>query len=224
MRSVAFAFTLMCSGSFAAHTAVAQSPRGNVAEASLPAQPAGASALADSRTASIPIAAAYHVARQGPSALRDGPDGRVLAEIGPAARVELTARDRGWVRVRVEGWVREDDVAPADSAEHGTLSAADLRAEPQANRGRTVHWTVQVLAFQTADPLRRDLAPDEPYLLARGPGSEHALLYLAIPPHLLGAARAIPSLANALVTARVRTGRSAPSGVPVLELLNIARR
>ncbi len=86
-----------------------------------------------------------------------------------------------------------------------------------------LRWEVQLLAFQTADPLRRDLAPDEPYLLARGPGAEHALLYLTVPPSLLTFARSLAPLSNIVVTARVRTGRSEPAGVPVLELLSIAR-
>jgi hypothetical protein len=134
------------------------------------------------------------------------------------------ARERGWVRVRVEGWVLERDATAADSLLRAELSAADLRADPEGTRGRMVRWDVQVLAFQTADPLRRDMAPDEPYLLARGPGTENALLYLAIPPSLVPTARAVPSLTSVTVTARVRSGRSEPVGVPILDLQSLARR
>jgi hypothetical protein len=84
---------------------------------------------------------------------------------------------------------------------------------------------VQVLSpIQRADVLRRELAENEPYLIARGPEQESALLYLAIPPSLLDAAGAIAPLTNVVITARVRSGRSAPVGVPILDLISIVRR
>lgn len=159
--------------------------------------------------------------------LRDAPAGeRRIADVpaGPGSVVTPLARERGWVRIRVEGWVPETDLAPADSALRVPLSAADLRADPRGTRGRTVRWDVEVLALQTADPLRRELAADEPYLLARGPGKENALLYLTVPPSLLGAARALPALTPITVIARVRNGRSEPVGVPILDLQSITRR
>jgi hypothetical protein len=86
-------------------------------------------------------------------------------------------------------------------------------------------WDVRVYALQTADPLRKGLAPEEPYLLASGPGSENAVLYVAIPPSLLETARttaALGPVAVALV-ATVRTGRSEPVGVPILDAVSLAR-
>lgn len=154
--------------------------------------------------------------------IRTAPDGRAVATLLPRGRAEIVARDRDWVRVRVEGWVRERDLIPVDSGVQ-MLSAADLRADPEGTRGQTVRWQVQLLAFQTADRLRRDMAPDEPYLLARGPGRENALLYLALPPSLVQTARAIPALSQIVVTARVRTGRSDPVGVPILDVQSIVR-
>jgi hypothetical protein len=105
-----------------------------------------------------------------------------------------------------------------------SVSAADLRAQPERYEGQTVRWDVQKIALQTADPLRKGLAPDEPYLLARGPGEEHSLLYLALPPSLVEQARRVEPLAHIVVTARVRTGRSEPSGVPLLDVVSIAER
>ena len=156
--------------------------------------------------------------------LADAPEGHPLARLEPGAKMTPLARERGWVRVRVEGWVLERDATAADSLLRAELSAADLRADPEGTRGRVVRWDVQVLAFQTADPLRRDMAPDEPYLLARGPGTENALLYLALPPSLVESARTLPSLSSVTVTARVRKGRSEPVGVPILDLQSLARR
>lgn len=156
--------------------------------------------------------------------LRTAPGDRAVATLDSSARVQVLAHDRGWSRVRVEGWIRDEDLEPADAARYPSLSAADLRADPDASRGKTVRWRVQVIALQTADPLRRDLAPNEPYLLAKGPGSEDALLYLAVPPSLLPAARDLDPLSIITVVARVRVGRSTPSGVPILDIERIAQR
>jgi hypothetical protein len=104
------------------------------------------------------------------------------------------------------------------------LSAADLRADPDATHGKTVQWDVQILSLQIADPLRPEMARDEPYLLAKGPGTEDALLYLAVPPSLLAQAKALPPLTRVLITARVRSGHSEPVGIPILDLRSISKR
>jgi hypothetical protein len=151
--------------------------------------------------------------------LRNAPNGLVVGQLGAGTIVTPLARSRGWVRVRADIWVPERDVVPADSSFGASLTAADLRADPEGTRGKTVRWEVQVLALQYADPLRRDLAEGEPYFLAKGPGAEDQLLYLAIPPSLLADGRATQPLTRLLVTARVRTGRSQPVGIPILDLI-----
>ncbi|HWE42367.1 MAG TPA: hypothetical protein VG432_07675 [Gemmatimonadaceae bacterium] len=158
------------------------------------------------------------------TAIAASPGGERLGSLGPGARATVTGRERGWVRVQVEGWVREADLSVADTALRGALSAADLRADPDGTAGRLVHWEVEVLAHQVADPLRKGLTDQEPYLLAQGPAGENALLYLAIPPSLAATARELPDLSRAIITARVRSGRSEPVGIPVLELLTIVGR
>ncbi len=106
------------------------------------------------------------------------------------------------------------------------LTAAALRADPTGTQGKTVQWDVRVFALQTADPLRKGLAPEEPYLLATGPGSENAVLYVAIPPSLLETARTAAAVAPVpvVLVATVRTGRSEPVGVPILDAVSLARR
>lgn len=164
----------------------------------------------------------YAAAR--PTKLLTTPSGRVSGELPLGTIVEPLARDHGWVKVRIEGWVKEGDLAPADSSYASSITAADLRAEPERMRGKTVRWEVQILSLQTADPLRSDFAKDEPYLLARGPGSENAILYLAVPPSLLQEVKSIPPLTPMIITARVRTGRSEPVGTPILDLKSISKR
>lgn len=156
--------------------------------------------------------------------LRDAPDGKPAGSADSAARMRIVARDHGWARVELEGWVRESELVPFDSASVSAVSAADLRSDPDHYKGSIVRWVVQAIAVQQADPLRKGLSPDEPYLLARGPGSESSLLYLALPASLVASAKALQPLSDILVLARVRAGRSEPSGVPVLDVLRIVPR
>ena len=164
---------------------------------------------------------AYTVAK--PTVIRSAPDAAPVGELRAGAGVEVIGHDRGWVRVRTEAWIPASEIVPADTAYRASLSAADLRADPDGTRGKVVRWMVQSIALQTADPLRHGLAADEPYLLARGPGKENALLYLVVPPSLLGTARALSPLDSIAITARVRDGRSDPVGVPILDLQSIRR-
>jgi hypothetical protein len=146
-----------------------------------------------------------------------------VAQVQNGAALIPLARDRGWVRVRLEGWVREGDLVAGDSTLE-TLTAADLRVNPARYAGRLVRWKVVALAFQTADPLRKDMRPNEPYLLARGPGAENALMYLALPPGLVDKARGLGPMTPIVVTARIRTGRADPSGVPILDVQSLTTR
>ncbi|MBM3907560.1 MAG: hypothetical protein FJ363_05700 [Gemmatimonadetes bacterium] len=193
------------------------------------AKPTGAAPTAAADTAA-PDPSAIELLPEGvlrvarTAVARNAPNGAVVGQIGGGTYVVPLARSRGWVRIRAELWVPERDVVPADTSFGASLSAADLRADPEGTRGKTVRWEVQVLALQYADPLRRDLAKDEPYFLAKGPGSEDQLLYLAIPPSLLSEARSTQALTRLLVTARVRTGRSQPVGIPILDVISFSRQ
>jgi hypothetical protein len=153
--------------------------------------------------------------------LRESPGGRSIATLADSARIESLYRERGWVRVRVEGWVRDAEVDVADSSLRSALMPSDLRADPEGTKGKLVRWEVQKIALQNADPLQRDMARDEPYMLARGPGADHALVYLSLPPSLIVPARRIAPLAFVTVIARVRNGRSAPGGVPILDVQSL---
>ena len=145
-----------------------------------------------------------------------------VAQMAKGATVQVIGRDREWVRVRIEGWVRESDLTVADSTLR-PLSAADIRSDPAGSQGKLVQWRVQAVALQTADPLRSDLRTGEQYLLALGPGAEKTLVYIAVPDSLLATARSLPPLAEITVTARVRNGRSEPAGVPILDLQSLTR-
>ena len=193
----------------------------SVASAKPPAPPAPPAAPAVSPASPVP-AGAMSVSK--PTKLLAAPAGSAVAELAAGTVVQTLAHDHGFAKVRIEGWVPERELSPADSSLGAQLTAADLRADPEGTRGKTVQWEVEILSLQTADPLRRELARDEPYLLAKGPGAENALLYLAVPPSLLNQAKALPPLTRVLITARVRAGKSEPVGTPILDLKSISKR
>jgi hypothetical protein len=156
--------------------------------------------------------------------LLTSPGGTGTGTLATGAIVEPLLRDRGWVKVKVEGWVNERDLVPADSAFMGGITVSDLRADPAKMRGKILHWEVQILSLQIADGLRPDLGRDEPYLLARGPAGDNSLLYLAVPPSLLAQAKGIAPLTSMIITARVRNGKSEPVGTPILDLTAMSKK
>ena len=168
----------------------------------------------------------YNAARA--AAIRTAPasDASASTTVGQVNRgstLEVIARDRGWARVRLEGWVREADLVLADSSLR-PLSAADIRSDPAAAQGKLVRWEVQAVSLQTADALRTGLTAGEPYLLALGPGVEKTLVYLAVPPGLLPMARNLLPMADIVVVARVRNGRSEPAGISVLDIQSLTKQ
>lgn len=187
------------------------------------AAPAVATASPVAAETATPVPAGAFLAPRG-AVMQSSPTGTPTATLAAGALIEPLVRDRGWVKVRMEGWVNERDLVPTDSDFNARLTAADLRADPDGTRGKIVRWEVQLLSLQYADPLRRDLARDEPYFLARGPGAENALLYLAVPPSMLKDAKTMAPLTTVIITARVRTGRSDPGGTPILDLQSLAKR
>jgi hypothetical protein len=159
----------------------------------------------------------------GAATFRATPNGSPLAVLRAGISVQPLATDKEWTRVRVDGWIRSSELVAATAKGAGETSAADLRADPNGMKGKIVHWDVEALSYQVSDGLRRELN-GEPYLLALGPGKERAILYFAVPDSLISQARALAPLSIVSVTARVRSGRSQPAGVPILDLLELSRR
>jgi hypothetical protein len=199
-------------------------PPPNTKAATPAAAPAPVAVAATTKASTIRSLSDSTLVPIGNVALRAAPDAKPLATLAQGTNLVPLARDRGWVRVRVEGWVPEKDLAPADTSVRMGVSAADLRSDPVGAKGKVVRWSVQLLAKQKADVLRRDLTPDETYWLARGPYEENALLYLVVPPALMSSAGSLTELSQVLITARVRTGKSDLVGVPILDLLTITPR
>lgn len=156
-----------------------------------------------------------------PRTLLARPGGDTLGALAPGAPVELIGREGEWARVRVEGWVRVPPGAALAPPRPGQVSLAALRGDPERYRGRTIRWEVRYVGLQRADTLRTDLAPGEPYMLARDPGGEPGFVYVVVPARLLPEVRRLTPMQRVTVVARVRTGRSALMGHPVLELTEL---
>jgi len=154
--------------------------------------------------------------------LRRAPGAPAAGTLEAEMPVRVTARAGEWVRIEAQGWVRESEVRPAGSSALNSVTAAELRSDPERFRGRLLRWTIQFIAFQTADDLRPDFTPGERYILARGPAPEYAFAYVVVPPDKVAQVTRIEPLASVSIVARVRAGRSTFLGNPILELVDIS--
>lgn len=137
--------------------------------------------------------------------------------------VRVTARAGEWVRVEVQGWVRDNQIRLSDEGILTDVTAAELRATPDQYRGKLLRWTIQFLALQTADDLRPDFTPGQRYILARGPAPEYAFVYVVVPADRLADVARLDALASVTILARVRNGRSAYLANPILELVDLSQ-
>jgi hypothetical protein len=139
------------------------------------------------------------------------------------AGLEVIDHQEGWTRVRVEGWVRTTALAATvdTGAVLANLAPEVLLSSPEGFRGRVLEWQVQFIALDRAERIRADFTEGEPFILARPPGDQPGFVYLAVPAELVAQAEALMPLQQMTVLARVRTGRSAQMGAPILDLLEI---
>lgn len=150
----------------------------------------------------------------GGATLASAPSGPPLATLEVPVPATVLERRDGWAKVRLEGWVRETNIG--EGGRSGGPSAADIRANPDRFVGETVEWTMQVLAIQTADELRPELPPGQPYVLARGPLPETGFIYLVVSREEAAKFRAMEPLAKVRIRATIRAGRSRFLPTPVL--------
>jgi SH3-like domain-containing protein len=150
----------------------------------------------------------------------ESPTGR----LEPETPVRIQARSGEWVRVQLDGWVRESDLKPSSPGVLVGVSGAEVRAQPAEFENRVVQWVVQLIAIQSADELRREIPVGQRYLLTRGPLPESGFVYVIPTPEQLAQIERLPPLAELTIVGRVRSGRSQYLGNPVLTLLEFAAR
>jgi hypothetical protein len=159
-----------------------------------------------------------------PTELRRVPEGDVSGSLAEGAPVHVLARSGDWVRVATEGWVRESDLKPQAAGVLVGVSGAELRARPSAFEGKVVQWTVQFIALQTADELRREIPRGQRYMLARGPLPEAGFLYVILTADQLQQIQQLQPLAELVIVGRIKVARSHYLGNPVVELLDMSVR
>jgi hypothetical protein len=148
------------------------------------------------------------------------PDSVSIATLPAGTPARVVARSGEWVRIQVEGWVREADVAPSEGGVLSGVSAAEVRASPERFVGQTLDWRVQVIAVQIADELRPEMRSGQPYLLTRGPLPEPGFVYITIPPERIAEFRALPPLHEVTLRVTLKAARTRYLATPVAELVS----
>lgn len=194
------------------------------ARAAAPAPVTGQAAGSGTPAAAGGARGEYTVAGPGGSTLLESPQGDTLARVAPGASVQVLSREGNLARVRVEGWTFAASLVGADTAAATVLhdiSTAELAEDPERYRGRLVDWSIQFIAIQQAERFRTDFLEGEPFILARGPGDEPGFVYVAVPPERVDEVRRLAPLQRVRVLGRVRAAKSALTGAPVLDLLEL---
>jgi hypothetical protein len=147
------------------------------------------------------------------------PDSGAMTTLPAGTAARVVGRSGEWVRVQVEGWVRESDVKPAQAGVLAGISAAEIRATPERFVGQTLDWHLQIIAVQLADELRPEMPSGQPYLLTRGPLPEPGFVYVMIPPERVAEFRALPALHEMTLRVRLKAARTRYLPTPVAELV-----
>jgi hypothetical protein len=169
--------------------------------------------------------AASPAATEGVQTLREtglspAPDSAATATLPAGTPARVVGRSGEWVRVQVEGWVRQADVKPAEAGVLAGISAAEVRAAPERFVGQTLDWRLQIIAVQLADELRPEMPPGQPYLLTRGPLPEAGFVYVMIPAERVAEFRALPALHEMTLRITLKAARSRYLATPVAELVS----
>ena len=175
--------------------------------------PAQAAATASDGTERIEVARG--------TGLLVAPEGASIAALQPGATARVLGRSGEWVRVQMEGWVREPDLKAASGNALVGVTAAEVRANPDRYVGQVVEWRMQYVAAQVADDLRPEMPAGQPYILARGPLPEPGFLYVMVPRDQVARFQALPPLAEVTIRATIRAARSRFLATPVVELQSV---
>jgi hypothetical protein len=86
-----------------------------------------------------------------------------------------------------------------------------------------VSWELQFISLERAEKVRTDFFEGEPFLLTRHGGPDGPFVYVAIPADRAGEMQGLVPLERLRVTGRVRTGASALTGTPIIDLVALER-
>jgi hypothetical protein len=193
---------------------------GQAAQGTTPAKPRGPAA--PKNVSPTPPADAVERVQTGRSTpLAAAPEGGTLGVLQGGVPARVVARAGDQVKVLVEGWIPADAVTPSDSGAMVGVTADEVRATPDRFVGQTVEWRLQVIAVKTADELRSEMAPGQPYLLTRGPLPEPGFVYVSIPSARVPEFEALPPLQELVLRVSIRAARTKFLSTPVVELVSV---
>jgi hypothetical protein len=153
--------------------------------------------------------------------LARAPDSTPFATLQPGIPARVVARSGEWVRVQLDGWIREADLKPADNGVLREVSAGEVQSSPSRYVGQPLEWRLQFIAVQTADELRPEIAAGRPYLLTRGPLPEPGFVYVTVPDSMVARFRALPPLQELTLRVSLTAARTRYLATPVADLLSV---
>ncbi len=183
--------------------------------------PAVAQSAASAASQSPPSPAPVPVADRGAVSRQTGifatPQGGEYGTLEAGAPARVLGRSGEWVRVAVEGWIRESDMEAATGGTLTGITAAEVRAEPARYVGKTVEWRLQLISVQTADELRTEMPRGQKYLLTRGPLPEPGFVYVTVTDGQAAQFQALPALQELTLRVLVKAARTKYLTTPVVE-------
>jgi len=190
-----------------------------------PVKPAQASAGGKARTPPAPVAApagpaeGVEVSRE--TGLARAPDSTPYATLQPGIPARVMGRSGEWVRVQLDGWIKEADLKPADNGVLREVSAEEVHKSPGKFVGQPLEWRLQLIAVQVADELRPEIPAGHPYLLTRGPLPEPGFVYVTVPDTMVARFRALPPLQELTLRVSLTAARTRYLATPVADLLAV---
>jgi len=148
------------------------------------------------------------------------PQGGPYGTLQAGAPARVLGRSGEWLRVSVEGWVREADVEAASGGALAGITAAEVRSDPGRYVGKTVEWRLQLISVQTADELRTEMPRGQKYLLTRGPLPEPGFVYVTVNPAQAAEFEALPALQEMLLRVTIKAARTKYLTTPVVEFVS----
>jgi hypothetical protein len=153
--------------------------------------------------------------------LARAPDSTPYATLQPGIPARVMGRSGEWVRVQLDGWVREADLKPATDGVLREVSAEEVRTTPARYVGQPLEWRLQLIAVQMADELRPEIPAGRPYLLTRGPLPEPGFVYVTVPDSMLARFRALSPLQELTLRVTLTAARTRYLATPVADLVSV---
>ncbi len=152
-----------------------------------------------------------------------GVEGTPVGSLSEGTPTMVVGRSGDWVRIQVEGWVRESDLKTSESGVLVGVTQAEVRAAPNRYVGHVVEWRVQFIAVQKADELRPEIPAGQSYLLTRGPLPEPGFVYFILPPDRVADFQSVPPLQEMVLRGVIKSATSKYLPNPVLELVSVVK-